>query len=92
MNVKSTRRMDGQGRVVLPAHIRNALNLTEESTVTVDLTTDGSILIKPTERRCCVCEETITGQPHVTIATRKGEKFICTRCLSFIRAEGEWDR
>lgn len=92
MNVKSTRHIDGQGRVVLPAYIRNALSLGVNDTVTIEVAADGNIVIKPTEKRCCVCEEPVTGQPHITITTRKGEKFICSRCSSFIHAEGEWDR
>lgn len=90
MNVKITRHIDGQGRVVLPAHIRNTLSLGVNDAVTIDLTADGNIVIKPTEKRCCVCEEPVTGQPHMAIPTDRGEKFICESCDALIHAEGEW--
>ena len=90
MKAKSVRRLDGQGRVILPSHIRKTLNLTTDSAVTIDMTEDGTVLIRPAEERCCICGEGVTGQPHLTIETWTGPKYICETCDEQIHREGEW--
>ena len=80
MKTKSVRRLDGQGRVILPSHIRKAMNLTTDSAVTIDMTEGGKIIITPTQERCCICGEGVEGQPHITIGTWNGDKKICKTC------------
>lgn len=91
MRTKAIRRMDGQGRVILPSHIRKAMRLRENSRVTIDMTDDGKIIITPTQDVCCICGEGVTGQPHLTIQTWTGERFICESCDEQIRKHGEWE-
>lgn len=65
MATTKTTRMDAQGRVILPPHIRKELNLNPGQQVTVSL--DGNtITIRPTKERCAFCgqdaeNEYITG-------------------------------
>lgn len=83
MRTKSTRRLDGQGRVILPAHIRKALNLSPESTVTIEMEDDGSIRIRPTEERCCICGEGVAGAPFVQeITVRNETRYVCGYCFA----------
>ena len=81
MNTKSIRRLDGQGRVILPAHIRKALNLTADSAVTIEMDADGSIRIRPAGRRCLFCGEDLIGHSHVTMTS---DKYVCKRCADRI--------
>jgi len=82
MKTKSTRRLDAQGRVILPSHIRKALSLTQNSAVTIDMREDGTILITPAEDRCCICGEGIAGAPHTkTITVRNETKYVCAACF-----------
>lgn len=76
MRANSIRRLDGQGRVILPAHIRKALNLTTDSEVTIELTEDGEIRIKPAEERCCICGRSVNEKRKVTIK----DNIICWEC------------
>lgn len=84
MSVKSIRRLDGQGRVIVPSHIRRALNLSKDSEITISMTSNGGILIRPAEERCSICGEGIEGKPHVTIESKN----ICWDCSN--RIWGEW--
>lgn len=85
MNTKSVRRLDGQGRVILPAHIRKALDLSPESTVTIEIEDDGSIRIRPAEERCCICGENVAGHQRIHIQNKTGDKYICAVCKSAMR-------
>lgn len=85
MKAKSVRRLDGQGRVILPAHIRKALNLGQDSTVTIEMTEDGEIRIKPAEERCCICGGTAKLNEGVLFLNDK--KLVCQRCVNIIREE-----
>ena len=54
MSTTKTTRMDAQGRVLLPPHIRKELNLNAGQPVSVSL--DGhTIKIQPAEERCVTC-------------------------------------
>lgn len=85
MKAKSVRRLDGQGRVILPAHIRKALNLGQDSAVTIDMTEDGEIRIKPEKERCCICGRTAKLNEGVLFLS--DEKLVCQRCVNIIREE-----
>lgn len=86
MRANSIRRLDGQGRVILPAHIRKALNLTTDSAVTIELK-DGEIRIKPAKEQCCIC-----GREAREDAMRiDSGKLVCQRCVKIIKEETkEW--
>ena len=82
MKAKSIRRLDGQGRVILPSHIRKALNLTPDSEVTIDLTEDGRIVIFPTSKHCCICGEGVAGVPNTQkITVGNKTKYVCPACF-----------
>lgn len=91
MKTKSTRKLDGQGRVILPSYIRKALNLTQDSAVTIEMTDMGGILITPEQKRCCICGERVVGKTHKTIKSWNGDKYICAICAVDIRDKGEWE-
>ena len=72
-------RMDAQGRVILPPHIRKELNLNAGQLVTVSLD-GGTIKIQPAEERCAFCGESATAQYII------GPKLtrICRHCAQAI--------
>lgn len=72
-----TARMDAQGRVILPAHIRKELDLNAGQLVTVTIE-GGGVKIYPAEERCCICGE--TGERPIKIIVGTTEKLICTNC------------
>ena len=75
MATTKTTKMDAQGRVILPPHIRKELNLHAGQTVSVTLEGD-TITIRPTEERCGFCGETATDKYII------GPKYtrICRNC------------
>lgn len=81
---KTTRYLDAQGRIILPAHIRKALNLTAGKVVEVDLDDTGTIRITTSQERCAVCGEGLEGAPHTTIKVGTGTKHICKNCVALI--------
>ena len=83
MKAKSIRRLDGQGRVILPAHIRKALNLAQDSAVTIDMTEDGEIRIRPEKERCCICGR----EAREDALQLDSGKLVCHRCVNIIREE-----
>jgi AbrB family looped-hinge helix DNA binding protein len=85
MKANSIRRLDGQGRIILPAHIRKALNLSQDSAVTITLK-DGGILIKPAEERCCICGTLLEGNDGMKMES--GNR-VCSRCVQIIKEEVE---
>ena len=54
MATSKTTRMDAQGRVIIPPHIRKELDLNAGQKVTVSLEA-GVIQICPAEERCAFC-------------------------------------
>lgn len=80
MATSKTTRMDAQGRVIIPPHIRKELNLHAGQQVTVSLE-HGAIKIQPAKDRCAFCgkaEEKYFNGPN---GTR-----ICRRCAVEIAA------
>lgn len=86
VRTKTTRYIDAQGRIILPAHIRKALNLTEGRCVELDIEEDGSLRLRPTEERCHICGRVTSFIPSM----RVHEKIICCECAKEIaeRTEG----
>ena len=86
MKTTSVRRLDGQGRVILPAHIRKALNLEPDSAVTINLRSDGAVIIRPAEEICCICGKIVDHTPHVNIVAGQGiTKHVCEKCTELIK-------
>lgn len=79
MATAKTTKMDAQGRVILPPHIRKALNLNPGQLVNVSLE-GGTIKIQPAGERCCLCGETVEGKEHTIFKTGPQEKHICRNC------------
>ena len=78
MATKATRYVDAQGRIILPAHIRKALNLTEGHCVEIEIE-DGSIRIRPIEERCSICGKALADQ-FIDMRDKK----ICPECARII--------
>lgn len=81
MATAKTTRMDAQGRVILPPHIRKELNLNAGQLVTVTLE-GGTITIQPAEERCALCGETTKDK---YLVGPKAE-LICGNCAKAIAA------
>lgn len=79
---KSTR-MDAQGRVILPPHIRKEMNLNPGQLVNVSLE-GGTIMIRPDEERCHLCGESVAENHHTKVTIGHEEKHICYRCAQCI--------
>lgn len=82
MATKTTRYIDSTGRIILPVHIRKALNLTEGRCVEIEMD-GGEIRIKPIEERCCICGGIVKGKPYTQAITVNGEKkYVCAQCFT----------
>lgn len=81
MATTKTTRMDAQGRVILPPHIRKEMNLNAGQLVTVSLE-GGTIKIQPAEERCVFCGEAATDKCIIGPT----EKRICRSCARVIAA------
>lgn len=76
--------IDQQGRLRVPAHIRNALNLTAGRVVEVTME-DGAVRITPTQERCAICGKALEDAPRITITTGSNQKHVCGDCSRQIR-------
>lgn len=81
MATNKTTRMDAQGRVILPPHIRKELNLNAGQLVTVSLE-GGTIQIRPAEDRCELCGETPVNNFIIGHKVAR----ICKNCAKTIAA------
>lgn len=80
--IKSTSRVDGQGRIVVPANIRKEMGLDTGSIVTLILDDEGTCRMEAmSERRCSVCGKSVEAAARVQL---KG-KYICNRCVKAIK-------
>ena len=75
MATSKTTRMDAQGRVIIPPHIRKELNLHAGQQVTVSLE-HGAIKIQPAKDRCAFCGK---GDEKKYFVGPDGTR-ICGRC------------
>lgn len=81
MATSKTTRMDAQGRVIIPPHIRKELNLNAGQKVTVSLEA-GAIQIRPAEELCAICGKPAKDEPFI----RPSEVPICRSCAEGIAA------
>ena len=79
MATTKTTRMDAQGRVILPPHIRKELNLHAGQQVTVTLE-NGTIKIQPAKDRCAFCGEAANKQFFIGPKSTR----ICRNCAMAI--------
>lgn len=85
---KSTRLIDPQGRVILPSHIRHALNLQAGNVVEVDMDDDGTIRLRAIQERCCICGEGVDGdRPTINLTTGPNRKIMCYNCAKLVASE-----
>ena len=75
MTVK--RRIDDQGRIIIPNHIRKDLNLVPGSLVEVSMDGDNTITVRPTSDNCCICGKSLEGKDAIKIAKTKTMCFSC---------------
>ena len=76
-------RMDAQGRVILPPHIRKEMNLNPGQLVNVSLE-GGTITIRPDEERCYMCGESGENMHYTEVTIGHSKKIICYRCAQAI--------
>ena len=75
MTVK--RRIDDQGRIIIPNHIRKDLNLVAGTVVEVDMTDDFTITVRPTAGNCCICGKSLEGKDTIRVTDQKTLCFSC---------------
>ena len=81
------RYVDPQGRIILPAHIRKALNLQPGNLVSMEVTENGTIKIRVEEERCSLCGESVEGKHHAKIKVGPVTKNVCYNCSQAIARE-----
>lgn len=79
MAAKSIRYVDNLGRVILPAHIRKAMNLGVGRCIEVTLEEDNTVKIRAIEERCAVCGNAVEGKHHTPVDAN-GKKLVCYDC------------
>ena len=87
MTTNYTRMLDGQGRVIIPPHFREILNLHGGSQVELELEADGTIRIRPAELRCCLCGEPVEETRYTEISKEPNRKAVCIGCSKKIIRE-----
>lgn len=81
MATNKTTRMDAQGRVIIPPHIRKELNMNPGQLVNVSLE-NGVIQVRPAEEICVFCGKAANGEHFI----RPGGTPICRSCAEAIAA------
>ncbi len=79
MTVK--RRIDDQGRIIIPNHIRKDLNLGPGSLVEIGMDEDKTITVRATADNCCICGKSLEGKDTITIAK---SKTMCLECAEAV--------
>lgn len=79
MTVK--RRIDDQGRIIIPNHIRKDLNLVAGSLVEVSMDEDKTITIKATADNCCICGKSLEGKEAIKVTKTKT---MCLECAEAV--------
>lgn len=79
--MKEKRRLDEQGRVIIPNHYRKGLNLGPGSLVEVTMDDDNNIVIKPANENCCICGVSLEGKDTIQITKQKS---MCRECAEAV--------
>ena len=80
MTVK--RRIDDQGRIIIPNHIRKDLNLVPGSLVEVSMDEEKTITIKATTDNCCICGKSLEGKDTIKVTKTKTMCFECAEAVA----------
>lgn len=86
MATAKTTRMDAQGRVILPPHIRKELGLSAGQLVSVTLER-GTIKIQPAEVRCAICGKATDDQSLRISKTTHICKSCAQKIVAFVEEE-----
>ena len=78
-----TVKLDAQGRVLIPPHIRMEMGLTTGQALEVDLD-GGFIRIQPAYDRCYLCGESGEHLNLTEFAIGPGRRLICNHCTNTI--------
>ena len=84
---KPTRIIDKWGRVMIPNHIREALDLAPGNRVDIRLHPDGTIHIRVEEARCAICGKAVEGKEHAELDKGSGRKHVCGDCIALLARE-----
>ena len=79
--MKEKRRLDEQGRIIIPNHMRKGLNLGPGSLVEVTMDDDHTIQIKPADDNCCICGKSLKAEDAISISKTKS---MCKECAEAI--------
>lgn len=71
------KKIDGVGRVVIPAEIRNTLHWKENDQLTLEVKNDSLMIKKKDENSCKLCQS--TERLH-----RIDENWLCEKCITKI--------
>ena len=83
MATTKTTRMDAQGRVILPPHIRKEMNLNPGQLLSVSLE-GNTITVRPAEERCAFCGESVEGKHHAVVTIGRETKNVCAFCAETV--------
>ena len=75
MTVK--RRIDDQGRIIIPNHMRKDLNLVPGTLVEVSMDEDKTITVRLTADNCCICGKSLEGKDTIKVTKDKTMCFSC---------------
>ncbi len=86
--MKLTYRIDPQGRIMIPMHIKKHLNLTPGSQVVIDV--DGrSVRIRNAQEVCFICGKSIKKPSDMIAMSGKNEMSICSACAKQVEQESK---
>lgn len=89
---KTSRNLDPQGRVLIPAYIREKLDLSAGQNVEITVTDDNEIILRATADKCQLCgktEDREEGGQFVRIQVPQGKAAVCHACAYKIAIELE---
>lgn len=79
-----TRFVDKQGRIIIPAHIRNDLNIGTGHTVTIEQEGKDSIRIRVVPDRCCICGDAVDNKRFTNVPVGSETKPVCFDCAQAV--------
>lgn len=76
-------KMDAQGRVILPTHIRRDLQLNPGQPLNV-MQAGDTIEIRPDVERCHFCGKSVDKQQHTEITIGNNKRLLCAACAEAV--------
>lgn len=86
--MKTTYRIDSVGRIVIPAHMKKKLGLTNGSLVTIDQN-GQNIIIRNAMKRCFICGKEIKKPSDMIAVSGNDEMHICPECAKKVEEESK---